>query len=256
MIRILILLLVTTVFPRGVSGEPVRVMVAANFKDCLTELADRYTAKTGQEVLLSSGATGMLFAQISAGAPCHLFFAADEQRPQQLVNAGLAIAESRVTYATGRLVLWSPHTTVATDDVNTALSSVQLVAGQHIAIANPLHAPYGAAARQTLVAAGQWETLQPHLVLGQSAGQTWQFIYTGAARLGFVSLAHIRAAQKTKPGNELGQILVVPAVMHDPIDQQVVMLRDAPPAARHFLNFVGSEEAADALREFGYEVPD
>lgn len=255
MIRLLFLILVLMITPRGVLAESVRVMVAANFKDCLTELADQYTARTGHEVLLSSGATGALFAQISAGAPCHVFFAADAQRPERLVEAGLAIGESRTTYAIGRLVLWSPQATAPGSTINAALAAAQLVAGRHIAIANPLHAPYGAAARQALVKTGHWDAVQPYLVMGQSAGQAWQFIHTGAARLGFVSLAHIRAAQRAQPAADLGQILVVPANLHEPIVQQAVLLRDAPTNAIQFLEFVQSDEARKTLREFGYEVP-
>ncbi len=255
MMRLLILLVILTITPRGVTAEPVRVMVAANFRDCLTELADRYTANTGQEVLLSSGSTGMLFSQVMAGAPCHVFFAADADRPQRLVTDGIAVSESRTTYAIGRLVLWSPSATVPTNDISTAIDAAQLGAGLHLAIANPLHAPYGSAAQQALQATNHWDNVQPFLVKGQSAGQTWQFIYTGAARLGFVSLAQIRAAERADPKANLGQVLIVPATLHEPIIQQAVLLRDAPAAAVQFFKYVQSDEARTILQEFGYEVP-
>ncbi len=255
MIRALVLFVVLAITPRGVNAAPVRVMVAANFKECLTELADRYTARTGQEILLSSGATGALFAQISAGAPCHVFFAADAERPRRLVADGMALGESRMTYAIGRLVLWSPHATTSADDISAALDSAQIRSGIHLAVANPLHAPYGAAARQALAAAGRWDAVQPYLVKGQSVGQTWQFIFTGAARLGFVSLAQVRTAERTNPAVELGQVLIVPSELHEAIVQQAVLLHDAPAAAAQFLAFIHSDEAAALLEEFGYEVP-
>jgi len=256
MIRTLVILLtVLTIMPRGVFAEPVRIMVAANFKDCLTELADRHTARTGQEILLSSGATGMLFAQITAGAPCHIFFAADAERPWRLVAAGLASLESQVTYAVGRLVLWNPHADATATDINTALDTAQFAAGHHLALANPLHAPYGRAAQQTLQAAGRWDAVQPHLVKGQSVGQTWQFVYTGAARLGFVSLAQIRAAERADPTASLGLVFIVPTGLHDLIVQRAVLMSGAPPAAARFLAFVQSAEAVGVVREFGYEVP-
>ena len=253
--RLLLLFCLIFCTPRMVVAEPVRVMVAANFKDCLTELATQFTANTGHEVLLSNGATGTLFAQISAGAPCHVFFAADTDRPQRLIAAGLAIQESLVTYAIGRLVLWSPLETVAAADIPAALEIAQLTYGQHLAIANPLHAPYGAAAQQALERTGQWRAVLPFLVKGQSAGQAWQFVHTGAARLGFVSLAHVRAAERANPNQNLGQILLIPATLHDPIDQQAVLLKNAPEAAGQFLSYVTGQEATGILLAFGYEVP-
>ncbi len=86
MIRTALLLVLMLIVPRGTTAEPVRVMVAANFRECLQALTEQYTARTGMEFKISHGSTGQLYAQIKAGAPCDLFFAADTARPQKLVT--------------------------------------------------------------------------------------------------------------------------------------------------------------------------
>jgi molybdate transport system substrate-binding protein len=252
---LLFLLMIFVLVPEVWGAEPVRVMVAANFRDCLHQLADRYTADTGQEVLISSGATGTLFAQITAGAPCHLFFAADAERPRRLVAAGLATDENRATYAIGRLVLWAPQAEAGTADLRTALTAIDSDSRRRLALANPLHAPYGVAARQALRAVGRWQDLEPRLVLGQSVGQAWQFVHTGAADLGFVSLAQVRTAERQGSAADLGLVLVVPATLHEPIIQQVVLMSDAPASAARFYDYLGSAEVREILPSYGYEVP-
>lgn len=224
-------------------ADDVRVAVATNFADAMAALASAFEAQSEHSVLVSAGSTGSHYAQIRNGAPFEAFFAADAERPAMLEREGLALAGSRFRYAVGRLVLWSAQAGYVDADGGV------LATGQyrHLAIANPRLAPYGAAARDVLRARGLWANVQTRLVQGQDIGQTYSFVATGNAELGFVALAQIE-----RPGSQpAGSYWVVPESLHEPIEQYAVLLRDTP-GARAFVAFVQTEAARAIIRNYGY----
>jgi len=224
----------------------VRVAVAANFVGTLNELGKAFHASSGNTLLISAGSTGKLCAQISNGAPFDVLLAADVAHPQRLEQEGLAVPGSRFTYARGQLALWS-RDPKRVDDKGKVLHTDSF---RHLAIANPLTAPYGAAAQQALQHLGLWETLTPRLVRGEDIGQTLQFVQSGNAELGFVALAQI---QQLKAGAR-GSWWLVPAEFYDPIEQQAVLLAHAKDniAARAFLTFLQSRQAREIIQASGY----
>ena len=121
----------------------------------------------------------------------------------------------------------------------------------HLAIANPRLAPYGLAAQQTLTNLGLLDALQTKIVRGENVGQTYQFIHSGAAALGFVSLSQVigqdQGAKRT--------YWLVPQELYTPIEQQAVLLTDKK-AAREFLAFVRSEAGKKVIEANGYRVVD
>jgi molybdate transport system substrate-binding protein len=143
----------------------------------------------------------------------------------------------------GRLALWSPRASYV-DDAGKILEQGDF---RHLAIANPELAPYGAAAREVLIARGLWDGLQERLVRGQDIGQTFSFVYTGSADLGFVAYAQIMNPDRPVAGSHW----LVPESLHRPVEQEAVLLRDVP-AAREFLEFVRSSEAREIIRSYGY----
>jgi len=229
------------------TADELRLAVASNFRPVLSEAAERFEEQTGHEVMLSSGSTGKHFAQLFTGAPFDAFFAADRQSPLRLEEENRIVAGSRFSYAIGRLVLWSPQE----DLVDTAGAVLSSGSFEYLAIANPELAPYGAAARQLLQSLGLWESLSGKLVRGESIGQTYQFVFSGNAELGFVARSqlsvpgHIAAGSEWEPPQEL----------YDPIEQHAVLLRDSP-AGREFMAFMRSEEVRALIRRYGYDVPD
>jgi molybdate transport system substrate-binding protein len=224
-------------------AEDVRVAVATNFAEVMDELVRRFEPASGHRVLVSAGSSGAHFAQIRNGAPFDLFFSADSERPELLEQEGVAVAGTRFTYAIGRIVLWSPNPDLV-DAGGAVLESGDF---RFLAIANPELAPYGAAARQLLERRGLWEAIQSRLVRGQDIGQTYAFVYSRSAELGFVAYSQIRRPDAPVEGSWW----LVPETQHDPIEQQAVLLVDTP-AARAFLAFVRSDEAAAVIRDFGY----
>ncbi len=223
-----------------------KVAVAANFAEPAREIAARFKARTGHTAVLSIGSSGQIYAQIANGAPFEVFLSADRERPEQAEAAGLAVADSRFTYATGRLVLFS-RTPGRVDGRGAVLKSGRF---EKLAIADPKAAPYGVAAIETLRRLGLQEALRPKLVQGASIAQTYQFVETGAAELGFVALSQV-------VGVKGGSRWIVPATDHSPIDQQAVLLKagERSLAAKAFMAFLKGSEARAIVRRYGYEVP-
>lgn len=229
------------------AGEPLRLAVASNFSAAMQAIVERYQTETGRTLLISPGSTGKHYAQILNGAPFDLFFAADSERPARLEAEEIAVAGSRFTYARGRLVLWSsaPGRVLPGGQV---LSSGDF---RRLALANPKLAPYGRAAREVLESLDLWQALAPRLVRGENIAQTFQFVKTGAAELGFIAASQLDRGAEACAGRDCW---LVPASLYSPIDQQVVLLKDNA-AARDFLAFIQREETRRLIRSFGYEVP-
>ena len=227
----------------AVHADEVRVAAAANFSAAAQEIGQLFADASGHEALLSFGSSGQLYAQIAQGAPFDVFLAADRGYPRRAVQDGYAVADSVFTYATGRLVLFSA-------DASRIAGRASLEAGEftRLAVANPELAPYGAAAVEVLSALGLADRLQPKLVRGNNVAQTYQFVITGNAELGFVALAQVIAHQH-------GSRWVVSRELHSPIAQDAVLLARASgsEAAAAFLAFLRGPAAALVLARYGYE---
>lgn len=247
-LRLFVLAVTMTLAPLA-RAEVVQVAVAANFTAPAKTLAEVLAKTTGHEARLSFGATGAFYTQIKNGAPFDVFLAADSARPLKLEQEGEIVPGSRFTYATGQLVLWSARPGVV-DDQGAVLRSGSF---NKLAIANPKLAPYGAAAMQTLDKLGLASALQPKLVTGESIGQTYTFIATGNADLGFVALSQVLEGGKLKGGSAW----VVPAANHAPIVQDAVLLKRGAgnPAAEAWMALLHSAGAKDLIRSYGYAVP-
>lgn len=223
--------------------------VAANFAEVADALVPGFRAASGHELTIAVGSTGKLYAQIVNGAPFDLLLAADRERPRLLVEAGLAVAGSRFTYAVGRLALWSAAPDAIGPDGGRTLAAGRF---RHLALANPKLAPYGAAARQALERLGLWQELRERVVQAENVGQTFAMVATGNAELGFVALSAVLSPRNTLPGSRWE----VPAALYQPIRQDAVLLARAArnPAARAFLDYLKAEPARALIRRFGYAV--
>lgn len=227
------------------------IAVASNFRAAAEEIAAEFTSTTRIPVRISSGSTGMLYAQIVNGAPYDIFLAADARRPQLLENDALAVGGSRLTYATGSLVLWSADPSLKGLGCIEALKSG---AYRRIAIANPLTAPYGQAAEEFLAAIGVFDEAAKRMVYGENIAQALQFVASGNATLGLIAASQV-AEGLPEPGSCSWN---VPVTSHSVIDQQAVMLQrsKSPAAAQRFMEFLRSPAVAVILKRRGYGVPE
>ena len=226
------------------SAAQTNVAVAANFTEAAREIAALFKAKTGHEAVLSFGSSGQFYGQITQDAPFQVFLSADDERPKKLEADGLVVPGSRFTYAIGKLVLWSKDANLVKGE-----ATLKANAFTKLSIANPTAAPYGAAAIETLKALDLYDSVQPKIVQGNSIAQTFQFIDTGNAELGFVALAQL--ANSTG-----GTRWPVPDNLYTPIRQDAVLLKKGAgnEAATAFVAFLKSAEARAVIEKFGYEV--
>lgn len=220
------------------------VAVAANFTDAAKEIAAAYKAKTGNDAVLSFGASGQFYTQISQGAPFEVFLSADDERPRKTVDDGFGVRGSTFTYAIGKLVLWSKQPGLVQGD-----ATLTKAAFDKLSICNPAAAPYGAAAVETMKALKLYDALQPKLVVGANISQAFQFVQTGNAELGFVALSQVI-------DDKAGSKWMVPQTLYSPIRQDAVLLKkgQSNEAATGFLAFLKEPEAISIIRKYGYEV--
>lgn len=244
-VLVLLSLLILVIGTSAWAGNA-QVAVAANFAAPMKRIAQQFTRDTGHTATLVFGATGQLFANIQNGAPFDVLLAADQHTPQALVQSGAAVAQSRFTYATGRLALWSTQ-----PNVSLSLDTLKRGNFKRLAMASPALAPYGLAAQQTLASLGISDAAQSRIVQGSSVTQAFQFVATGNADIGFVALSQVMTDGRI----ERGSAWLVPTTLHAPIYQDAVLLQRATgnEAAAALMHYLRSAPAQNTLRSFGYE---
>ena len=228
------------------AGE-VTVAVASNFLNPFKQLIPVFQKQSGHTVRTVSGSTGKLYAQIVHGAPFEVFLAADSARPRLLEKNAQAIAGTRFTYARGKIVLWSADPRRIASEGMTTLQGKNF---KHLALANPKTAPYGKAAHTTLLRLNLWKSLSPSIVRGENISQTFQFVATRNAEIGFVALSQIMDPRLKIQGSRW----IVPEHLYDAIDQDAVLLtqRQSQPAAKALLQFLKSKAAREIIQSYGY----
>lgn len=218
-----------------VSAGEVTIAVAANFLTTAEEIGAAFEAKTGHEVTISHGATGLLYAQIEAGAPFDVFLAADQDRPARLKSEGRALATE--TYAIGRLVLVSRLPI-------TPETAAEVFAGRTVALADPTTAPYGLAATRAMERLGlDTATFRPVLVA--NVGQVASVFVSGNADLAFVAVSQLSRL-------EAPHVLPLDGIAPG-IAQDAALLTDDE-AARAFWEYLVSPEARALIETAGYAL--
>jgi molybdate transport system substrate-binding protein len=251
-LRLMLAAASTLFFVAAQAGE-VTVAVAANFTAPMQKIAKAFEQDTGHKAQLAFGATGKFYAQIRNGAPFAVLLAADDETPARLEKEGLAVVGMRFTYATGRLALWSKQPNLVDDKGEVLRSSSFNKLGIHkIAIADPKLAPYGIAAMEVIHKMGVQGSVIPKLVQGESIGQTYQFVSTENAQLGFVALSQISLDGRITQGSAW----VVPQNLHTPLKQDAVLLNAGKDntAAHALLKYLQGDTAKAIITRYGYAL--
>ena len=231
-------------------ADEVRVAVASNFYPAMKEIALQYELKKSKtsenhKIVLIPGSSGRHYAQIMNGAPFDLFFSADKVRPILLEKKRISENGSRFTYALGKLVLWSSLDGFVEKEERLYHKDLRF-----IAIANPKIAPYGVAAKEALISINLWEDMKSKLIRGENIAQTFQFVNSGNAKLGFVSYS-----QLMNPNYPVGgSFWMVPQSLYKPIEQQAVLLRESL-LGKDFLSFMRTDQSLKIISKFGYDLP-
>ena len=243
----LVLSLLGTLLAVHVHAAEVKVAVAANFAKTLEDITAQFEKDTGHKVLATPGATGKFYAQIVNGAPFEILISADDETPHKLAKEAKAITETQFTYAIGTLALWSPDANLV-DQGGGVLKTDKF---KFLAIANAKVAPYGQAAVQTMLKLGLLTKLEPRVVQGENIAQTYQFVTSGNAQLGFVALSQITENGKVKSGSAW----IVPQEFHDQIKQDAILLNNGKDsiAAKALLEYLKSDKAKKIIASYGYK---
>jgi molybdate transport system substrate-binding protein len=228
-------------------ADEVQVAVAANFTAPMQKIAAEFEKDTGHKVIPSFGSTGKFYAQIKNGAPFEVLLAADDETPVKMEKEGSAVAGTHFTYAIGKLVLWSPKPGYV-DNKGEVLKSGSF---QHLALANPKLAPYGAAAIEMLTKTGLLPKVQDKLVQAENIAQAYQFTSTGNAELGFVALSQV-----IKEGKVEGSYWLVTPSLYTQIRQDAVVLEKGKdkPAAAALIKYLKGDKAKAVIKSFGYDL--
>ena len=225
----------------------IRVAAASDLKFALDELARSYRQQTGQSVQVNLGSSGQFAQQIRHGLPVDLYLSADESYVFGLADAGLTQGKG-VVYALGRIALIVPRPSPVALEPGLASLRAALPGMRAFAIANPAHAPYGQAAQQALERLGLWPQARSKLVLGENVAQATQYVTSGAAQAGITALSLALAPEVAS----LARSVVLPAELHAPMRQRMVLLRAASAQAAGFYSFLQGETARATLQRHGF----
>jgi len=233
---------------RAQAPREVHVLAAADLQPVLPALAAAFEQATGIKLIASYGSSATLATQILNGDPADLFLAADSSFPEKIVAAGLADTPEPLAYARGTLVLWARK-----DSPLQPLTQNTLRDGKFssLAIANPEHAPYGRAAVAALTSMTLYDTLKPKIVQAENIAQAAQFVESGNAQLGLISLT----AASTEHFKQIGSFIRIPAAAYPEIRQcAVVMQKSAYRADAHaFLDWLRSSAIQQSLAQYGLD---
>jgi molybdate transport system substrate-binding protein len=228
----------------------VKVAAASNLKFVLADLAALFKQETGIQIDVNLGASGNLARQILQGLPVEQFISADETWVAELVKAGRT-QDAGQRYATGQLALIVPKNSALPWQQGLAAVVRALKPGDKLAIANPALAPYGVAAQEALHRSGAAPLASGQTVLGDNVGQATQFVATGAAQAGITALALAHAPEVASAV----QFVPLPAKLHEPLHQRMVLLRGASTAAASWHRFLLSPQAQAIFVRHGYGLP-
>jgi molybdate transport system substrate-binding protein len=227
--------------------EPLRVAAAADLSFAFSEIGAAFERATGRSVVFSFGSTGLLEKQIAEGAPFDVFAAADVSFADDAVRAGACLPGSKLLYATGRIVLFAAPGAAFTPRRLVDLTDPRVT---RIAIANPEHAPYGRAAKESMVRAGVWPAVRPKVVYGDNVHQALQFAQSGNADVAIVALSLAVATP--------GEWTPISADLHDRIDQALVVCaqgKAGPDAGARFVAYIGSPVGRAVMHKYGFLLP-
>jgi molybdate transport system substrate-binding protein len=232
------------------AAREITVAAAADLQSAMQDVAARFERETGKKVKVIFGSSGNFFQQIQNGAPFDMFFSANLDYPKQLEAAGLIENGSYYQYAKGKIVVWVPKE--ATINVNSGLKALLDPRVKKIAIANPLHAPYGQAAVSAMQKEGVYDKAKEKFVLGENISQTASFVVSGSADVGIVALS-LALSPNMK---DKGRYTEIPADEYPPIEQACVILSSSKnkQLAQQFLSYFKSAAVADLLAGYGFDV--
>ncbi|MGC1397195.1 molybdate ABC transporter substrate-binding protein [Candidatus Binatus sp.] len=237
--------------PVEAGAGDLKIAAASDLTFAFKDVTAQFEKQTGNTIKLAYGSSGNFFAQIQNGAPFDLFFSADVEYPKKLAALGLIEPGSIYEYASGKLVVWVPNGSKL--DLSHGLETLLDPGIRKIAIANPLHAPYGAAAVSAIREAGIYDKVNSKFVLGENISQTAQFVQSGNADIGILALSlAVAPAMKDE-----GRYVEVPTEDYPPIIQAAAILKSSrnKELANQFMKFIKQPDTVALMARYGFSIP-
>jgi molybdate transport system substrate-binding protein len=229
-----------------VQAGQTHVAAASNLRYVLPVLITHFEQQTLHKIVATYAASGTITTQIQHGAPFDVFLSADPKYIEHLIESG-HVAGNPIALPQAQLALYRRQDSTLDLDANLLNIKVLLDKGllNKVAIANPLHAPYGQAAKHALQQAGLWLQIQPHLLMAENATQAVQFSLTSTVDVGFVPYGHVIQKQLASRGQFIKLDAYLP--------QQAIVLKPSN-EAQQFLQFMQTEPAKLIFQQFGFST--
>jgi molybdate transport system substrate-binding protein len=246
----LITVLVLGLISQLCMAQEITVAAAADLQFAMQDIAARFQKETGKTAKVIYGSSGTFFQQVQNGAPFDMFFSANLDYAKKLDAAGLTEPGSFYQYAKGKIVIWVRNESKL--DLSSGLQVLLDPSVKKIAVANPLHAPYGQAAVAAMQKENIYDKVKDKFVLGENISETASFVVSGSADAGIVALS-LALSPNMK---DKGRYAEVPGDDYPPIEQACVILRSSKSkdTAQQFLSFVKTAAIAEVFRSYGFDV--
>ncbi|MBW6508432.1 MAG: molybdate ABC transporter substrate-binding protein [Desulfuromonadales bacterium] len=247
-----LLLILTSTTSLHAQQRSLIVFAAADLRYAMNEVVTAFKqTHPGARIETIYGSSGKAYAQIRNNAPYDLYFSANIEYPERLLQDGHGIGEATL-YAIGRIVIWQHKGGKLA--LSKGMEVLRDPSIRRISIANPEHAPYGVAGMEAMKTHGMWEELQPKVVMGENISQTAHFIVSGAADVGIIAYSLALAPEMKQLGEPFELIDVKD---HKPLHQGYMITNYGArhPLSRIFADFIESEEGKEILKMYGFEVP-
>jgi len=243
--RVLVGLVCVLCIAGSVFATDINLSVAASLREAVTELSDTFAKKTpGVAFQRNFGASGALAKQVENGAPCDLFFSANQEWVDYLKGKKFIDAGNSSIFAYNELVF------VGKPGVKAA--SLQDVAKlEKIAIGSPKSVPAGQYAMEAFKRAGVDKQLENKLVMARDVRECLMYADRGEVDGAFVYKTDAEQMAKTAK-----MLFVVPQGLYQrvtyPMGLTVSGSKKAEAAA--FYKFLQSPEAKAVLTKHGFPV--
>ncbi len=227
-------------------GQEIYVPAAASMAVALERLAAEFENSTGVKVRLDMASSGLLRKKIQAGARVDAFISASARDMDMLEQSGHVMAGTRRDLLRNTLVC------VVRNESTLRIASLADLAGEdvrRIAIGDPAHVPAGIYAKEALTSAGMWDVLYDKLVPCADARAAVVQVKVGAVQAGIVYVSDVATS------TEFAVAFEFPPGGHTPIVYPACVLSDAtsPASAGEFIEFLGTDHAADVFAACGFE---
>lgn len=245
-LKVLLILLMFGIDARA--GDRITIAAASDLRYALNDIVSLFQQQypsAGIDVIF--GSSGKITTQIVNGAPYDIFFSADVEFPKRLHRDGLTATEPSV-YAIGRIVLWSKRHNASVMTLHDLVDP----SIRRIAIAQPMHAPYGQRAKEALMAVGIWNDIQSKLVFAENIASAAQMTESEAADAGIIALSLALFPDLARHGYHL-----IDDALHQPLTQGYVITKYGKDnsLAHEFVRFMTHEAAITIMEHYGFVLP-